>query len=161
MLTQAELKLLLSYDQITGVFTWIAPASRRIFVGMRAGATSNWGYIIIGIRGKRYRANRLAWLYMKGEWPDGLVDHKNLDKSDNAWINLRLASKAENGFNSKAPITNTTGFKGVYKSGGGFRAQLRVNGTHTHLGCFERAEDAYVVYCEAVERHRGEFGRTA
>lgn len=161
MITQKQLKTFLEYDPLTGIFTWIKPTSRRVSIGQKVTCQSNWGYVHIGLLGKRHKAHRLAWLYMTGEWPEDGIDHRNGIRNDNRWLNLRPASKAQNGFNSKTPVTNTTGFKGVYRSGKRFRAQLKINGSHTHLGCFGSPEEAYSIYCAAVEQHRGEFGRTA
>ena len=83
MITQARLKELLTYDPETGYFT------RNVNVkganaGERAGTITAKGYIAIGIDRKHYLAHRLAFLYMTGEWPKELVDHKDTIK-----INLK------------------------------------------------------------------------
>ena len=50
--------------------------------GTFAGGDSSNGYWHIRIDGKGYLGHRLAWLYMHGHFRDGLLDHKNRDKSD-------------------------------------------------------------------------------
>jgi HNH endonuclease len=49
-----------------------------------------------------YRAGRLAWLYMTGEWPKNQIDHINRDKADNRFCNLRDVTQTEN-MRNKAP----------------------------------------------------------
>ena len=89
MLTQSELKSLLHYDPETGLFTWIAPLSNRVQVGDVCSTVAPIGYILIGVRGQKLYAHRLAWLYMTGEWPENQIDHINCVKTDNRWANLR------------------------------------------------------------------------
>lgn len=48
------------------------------------------------IHGYHYKASRLAWLYMTGEWPKYEMDHINHVKDDNRWVNLRDVTPAEN-----------------------------------------------------------------
>ena len=61
-----------------------------------------------------YYEQRLALLYMTGEWPSEEMDHRSLDKADNRWRNIRRASHSQNKFNRPKLSTNTSGYKGVY-----------------------------------------------
>ena len=58
------MKALLSYDCETGVFSRIASRNKARWVGKKAGCTMQTGYQMIWVMGKRYLANRLAWLRM-------------------------------------------------------------------------------------------------
>lgn len=91
-LTQKELKELLDYDPNTGIFTWKTPTSKRIKKGTRAGNDSH-GTISITINKKHYRANRLAWLYMTGEWPTNDIKAVNGISDDIRWANLKLGTR--------------------------------------------------------------------
>lgn len=100
-LTAEKLRHILHYDPETGVFTWMVSPRRRTKVGDEAGNRDYHGYVNITHEGTRYRAHRLAWLYMTGEWPADLVDHKDQNRSNNRWLNLRPATKAQNGQNTR------------------------------------------------------------
>jgi hypothetical protein len=69
ILTQERLKEVLNYDPETGIFTR-AVKRHKYPAGEKAGTVEFNGYIVIRISGKTYKAHRLAWLYVYGEWPD-------------------------------------------------------------------------------------------
>ena len=50
----------------------------------------------------------------------------------------------------KLSSTNTTGYRGVYKKGERFVAQIAVNKKETHLGTFDTPKEAAVAYDRAV-----------
>jgi hypothetical protein len=115
MLTQSRLKEILKYSPDTGEFVHLVQkkGGRGIKPGDVAGDFCSYGYRRIGIDGKRYRACRLAWLYMTGEWPEKHVDHVNGIRSDDRWENLRSASIRQNAFNRGVSQRNSVGIKGV------------------------------------------------
>lgn len=111
-LTFDRLRELLYYCHETGTFTWLQTRQRSP-EGSLAGHTNKVGYCVIGIDGKYYKAHRLAFLYMTGEWPKKQVDHINRNKSDNRWSNLRDVSNKDNQRNSGPRKTSKTGITGV------------------------------------------------
>lgn len=114
--TAEQVRSLLSYDPLTGIFTWKVRMSPKAPAGGEAGTTLEDGYIAIRIEGKGYKAHILAVLIMTGEWPiDGVdVDHEDRVRSNNRWKNLRQLTKAENLQNHGGPNKNsTTGIRGV------------------------------------------------
>lgn len=152
-----QLKRSLSYNQDTGVFTWSSLLKTKTS-GKKAGSLTKDG-ITIGLNYKNYRAHRLAFLYMTGEIPFQ-VDHINLDKTDNRWVNLRSATHAENNRNKKLNGKNKVGMKGVAIShclSKPFRAWIKVAGKSIHLGYYKRPEDAHAAYRKAAELHFDEF----
>jgi len=161
-LTQEQLKQLLHYDPETGVFTWRVDRTGTAKAGMEAGSVHVRGNVRISVNKRYYRANRLAWLYMTGEWPTVEVDHKDTDQTNNRWANLRLATRGQNACNRKAQKNNTSGFKGVslYKPTGRWLAQIRIKGQHRHLGYHATPEEAHAAYCKASKELHGEFGNT-
>jgi HNH endonuclease/AP2 domain len=88
-----------------------------------------------------------------------IVDHINGDVTDNRKCNLRLANKHENVRNSKPPITNKSGYKGVSlrKESGKWRAQIRVDGRPVNLGHFDNEHDAARMYNFWASDIYGEF----
>lgn len=102
------------------------------------------GHLSVLILGRRYYAHRLIWLWMTGEWPDGEIDHKNRDPSDNRWTNLRVVTHRQNTRNGPLLRSNTSGHVGIYirKSDGAFLAQISIDGKHHHLGVFGTMDEA-------------------
>jgi hypothetical protein len=164
-LTQERLKELLSYDPLTGVFIWRIDRGGKK-AGDIAGCKKRT-YILISVDDRVYRAHLLAWLYMTGEWPDRFVDHHDLDKHNNAWINLRRATKSQNMANVGLIKSNASGFKGVshYRAGERYgkpwQASIGKDGRSRHLGHFATKEEAHAAYVCAAESLFGEFARAA
>ena len=158
MITQDELKELLHYDPETGDFMWLVSIADHIKVGKIAGTLHKAGYIQIKIYKRCYLAHRLAWLYMTGSFVEE-IDHKDRNKSNNKWTNLRKASSSQNHHNCDKQINNTSGYKGVHfrKDRNTWVALIRHDGQRTYLGSFKKKEDAAQVYNEAEKKYFGEF----
>lgn len=157
-LTADQVREILSYNPETGIFRWKVSKGRRVRVGDQAGCCYT-GYVIIRLNGWNYRAHRLAYLVMTGNWPTMALDHRNRDRLDNRWSNLRLATDSQNAANSVGMGNkNALGLKGVRKHrDGGFYASIRVNKRAIHLGRFLNPEAAHDAYKAAAERYFGEF----
>jgi len=164
-LSAAELREVLDYDHKTGVFTWkVRRGKGRVLPGQVAGCThSRRGAVdcIIGYNGKLYQAHRLAWLHFYGQWPKGVLDHINGDRSDNSIENLRECSQRQNLANVGLRANNTSGAKGVYfdKARDKWAARIRKDGRKIMLGRFETKEEAANAYRQAAVREYGEFAR--
>lgn len=158
LITQEELKRQLLYDPQTGVFIWLVPIS-NIRAGDVAGSIDHEGYRIISINSKRYRANRLAWFYVHGVWPEGEIDHKSRNKGEDRIDNLRPATTSQNQCNRGKQRNNTSGHKGVnwHKPTKKWEAKLNVKGTKIHLGYFANLEVAAKTYADAALKYHGEF----
>lgn len=158
-ITQKELKETLNYDPETGSFTWIKSKSKKIKLGDRAGSYDHYGYVTIKINKENYKAHRLAYLYMNGEFPEKHIDHINGNPSDNSFSNIRSANNFENQRNRKLQKNNKSGYKGVCwsKRDGVWITHIRINGKHTYLGTFSDKELAHKAYCEAAKENYKEF----
>jgi len=172
-LTAAQLRSVVHYDPETGLFTWRptidhwraglpAGTQSKKYVVLGIGTTSRseqLRYYVLGVRKRVYRAHRLAWLYVYGEWPDGEIDHINLNGLDNRIANLRLATPTQNSCNRGLRKDNTSGIKGVSwnKRDRKWLAHITVNGKQHHLGVFDTKAEAKAVRDEAAARMHGEF----
>lgn len=149
-ITAEELRSLLVYDPETGVFTAKVSITRNRRAGEIVGYVAASGYIVISRRGKNYMGHRLAWLYVYGEWPRGVIDHINHDITDNRIANLRDVTRAENNCNRISPAShNSLGVLGVRRNLHRFTAKLSVGGKEIHLGSFETKETAHQAYMSA------------
>jgi hypothetical protein len=122
-----------------------------------AGGPDAYGYVQISLAGKRWKAHRLAFLYMTGFVPSSDVDHINRDKADNRWANLRPAGRAQNMANMGARRTSKSGIRGVCYTTRGWKAQIKVAGRNRHIGYFGSAEAAGAAYSRAAAEAFGEF----
>lgn len=162
MITQERLQDVLSYDARTGAFEWRSKISKKVVVGSAAGAMNASGYIVIGIGGKIYYAHRLAFIYMTGNAPE-IIDHKDGDRANNSWSNLREATSQQNVLNAKLAVNNTSGFKGVswHRGAGKWSAYIILNERKRHLGLFDNPEHAHDAYLAAARHAQPEFARAS
>ena len=112
-LSQTELHELLDYDPLTGEFTYLKNVGSRAVKGKKAGYHSVGSYIFIRIKGYRYRAHILAWLYVYGEFPKFELDHIDCNKHNNRIDNLRQVTRCENKWNVGLSKSNTSGYKNI------------------------------------------------
>lgn len=156
-LTQDILKELLTYNPITGVFTWLVNIGAAR-VGGHPGIINSKGYLTTFINKKHYSMHRLAFLYMTGSIPE-FVDHINGIRDDNRWENLRPANIKQNGWNRKINSNNKSGYKGVHfqKCSGKWVGQVRVGDKKVRVGTFNSAEEAAKEVMLAREKYHGEF----
>lgn len=145
-LTAEALRSRLAYDETSGLFTRVTTTNARHRIGGLAGTLHSKGYWVIGIDGKNYKAHRLAWLYVHGEWPAGEIDHINGDKRDNRIANLRVATRSENTTNRfRARSDNRLGVLGVTQIGNRYIARFK----DRYLGIFKTIDEAHSAYMAA------------
>lgn len=157
IITQAELWQFLDYDPETGEFTNLVQRGQRSPVGGIAGYHDKDGYTIIQICGQKYRAGRLAWFYMTGEWPIE-VDHEDGVYDNDSWDNLREATRSQNVTNSARPV-GISGLRGVKfdPKTSTWRARIAFGYQRKWLGPFDMAEEASAAYLAAAEEVHGKF----
>jgi hypothetical protein len=158
-LSADRLREMLDYDPLTGIFRWKKrQRNNTCNVGQVAGTTpNNQGYCRVALDGRQYRAHRLAWLHVYGEWPAQDIDHIDRNRANNAIANLRDVSNRRNSWNTGTRSTNKTGLAGTYGPTrySKYIAQISHAGRRIYLGTFETPQEAHAAYCEAVARHRG------
>lgn len=158
MPSQGRVRELLDYNADTGMFCWRLSVGSRARIGAHAGSVAKNGYRSIRVDGTLYYAHRLAFVWMNGDCPNQ-IDHKDRNRSNNAWNNLRAANHSQNQANQKISRKNTSGAKGVswLKVDKKWRAYITVNGVKKHLGRFDNRSEAIAAYAEAASEKFGCF----
>lgn len=144
MITQERLKRVYHYNPSTGIFKRREGAQRTGRVVKPEGSTTR--YLLICVDGKEYRAHRLSWLYMYGEWPRKQIDHIDGDGLNNAIVNLRDVTPLENCRNRPKSKANNTGIVGVFwnSNKNAYVAKIMVGGRHIHL---KQTKDKFEAVC--------------
>jgi hypothetical protein len=152
-LTQAQLKHLYFYEPETGAFVHKETNKIQWQVDER-------GYVRIRINKKRYRAHRLAFLYMTGQMPKN-IDHINGKGADNRWVNLRECTQAQNCRNRKVSIDTKSGIKNViwHEESKRWKVVICCNGKQYDYGFFYDLDIAELVAIGARVKYHGEFAR--
>ena len=139
-----ELIQIIDYDSLTGLFTWGEGRPKGRLLGAIAGSIEPKGYRQIRIKGKLYRAHRLAWFYVNMEWAEQ-IDHRDRVKDNNKIKNLRNVDNKRNHMNMPLRANNTSGFNGVsiFSGTNKFRAYITVENRQLSLGLFDTPEEAH------------------
>jgi hypothetical protein len=140
-LSAAEVRRILIYVPETGAFYWREKTAQCVKPSTTAGSTDKTGRRVIQIKGSLYKAARLAWVYMTGEWPKELIDHINRNPGDDRWVNLRDASYQQNARNTAHKLS-ASGARGVYRRGSRWRATFYHNRQKFTVGTFDTREEA-------------------
>jgi len=147
------------YDPDTGHLVWKIQKS-GVRCDSRAGSKGygNKDYERVMVHGTYFPVHRVAWFLMTGEWPDGPIDHKDGNRLNNKWENLRKATYSENSHNCDRSSWNSLGFPGVQRSGRKFMAMIRTEGNpKKYLGTFNTPEEAHQAYLEAKKKALGDI----
>lgn len=141
--SQARIKELLDYDPETGIFRWKHSRGPN-----KANEVAGWkhytGYLYIGFDNQQFKAHRLAWVFIHGCPPAGMLDHIDRDIRNNRISNLREASEQQNNQNKRPYRNSRTGVKGIGWSAQSrkWRARIQANGRVHSLGLFSSFEEA-------------------
>lgn len=149
-----ELRKKFFYDEASGKL-YRAP--------VEVGCSGKDGRKTLNINNRHYQLHRVIWAVHHGEWPDQFIDHIDGDPSNNKIENLRLSTPSENQQNRKIQSNNRSGYKGVSVHSDNrerpYRASIMVKGERINLGMFHTPQEAHQVYCEAANKHHGEYAR--
>jgi hypothetical protein len=118
-------------------------------------------YLMLGIDYKVYLLHRVMYaMHHRKDPGDMEIDHIDGDTSNNRADNLRLATRAQNGQNTRR---RRKGLKGAYLSFKGqnkpWMSTINREGVRHYLGSFYTEKEAHEAYITASAIHHGEFGR--
>jgi hypothetical protein len=141
--TKTELAALFYYDAENGCLVWKkcehkSKSWNTSWAFKPAGGLTVYGYVHIGIDSSRYMAHRLIWIFHNGPITGGYeIDHIDGNRANNKISNLRLATSAQNNF-------NTMRGHGVHfdKGSGKWRAMISVENKSRHIGLYETKAEA-------------------
>ena len=143
-LTQGKVTIVdaADYDAVMAAGPWYAQQSGRTWYARRS---IGWG--------DDY-TKQMLHSFLTG-YP--MADHRDLDGLNNRRSNLRPASSVENRRNMRRHRDNTSGFKGVTRTGSRWRARIKVNDRRLCLGTFDTAEEAARAYDAAAVASYADF----
>ncbi len=135
-----------SYSKKTGKLFWRSSDHTNAKIGRELG-TPHYitGYLFMCFKKDIYQVHRIIYCWVTGEDPAEFeVEHKNRNRVDNRFSNLRLATHSQNNCNTPLRKDNTSGHKGVSwsKSCRRWHAYITINQRRKTLGFFTSLEDA-------------------
>lgn len=159
----------LRYDPESGALIWRErpqthfPNLHRMrwwnsrFADELAGSPHVDGYIQLKVGGGTYLAHRIIWKLMTDEDPYNELDHKDRNRANNKWDNLRRATTHQNTMN-RTQWQSKSGIKGAYERvNGRWQSGISIYGEWKSLGTFDTAEEAHAAWRAAAAAHHGEF----
>lgn len=126
------------------------------YAGKEAGNLSDEGYLTVRLSGSSYKLHRIIWKLETGVEPPEVLDHKDRDRANNRWNNLRPSNDSANQMN-KAGWGNTCDQIGVRVRNGRWQARIHKNGTSYDLGWFASQAEATTAYKAKAAELYGEF----
>ena len=131
-------------------------------LGSEVGNLDPSGYLRTKVLGHRVTVHAIIWCWMTGEWPTSIIDHKDRDRANNRWDNLREASQRENHYNTVQASQSKTGYRGVRHRtdtprSRPYQAVIRTPTGRKVLGDFATPEEASAVYEAYAKKLQGSF----
>lgn len=157
-ITWKRLNEALAIDPVAGTCHWREPNKNchSVEIGVAAGSMNGRGRHHISVDGRRYYRSVLVWFFVKKRWPRRMVDHRDGDKLNDIFDNLREATASQNQQNNRRR-KGVSGVKGVSPKGEKFVARITLNQKTKNLGCFRSKEEAAAAYATAATEMFGDF----
>ncbi len=157
-LTADRLREVLSYDTETGVLRWRISRYKARAGAVAGDVSHKSGYRALRIDYRRYLAHRVAWFYVYGVWPDGEVDHIDGNTDNNSIGNLRVVTRQQNIWNTRAVRSDSKlGIRNIFRRGNGYRVQILKGRERLYLKQFKTLEKAIAMRDAQLAALRGAF----
>lgn len=129
-----------------------------------AGSRKGEYYPAICIKGKTYYIHRLLYSVFIGEIGNKFVDHIDGNKSNNSLDNLRLATRSQNGANSKKRKNTLFPWRGIDRrvlpcGKTVYRSKIQKNGRGYTSRGFDTPEEAAFNYNMRARALHGKFAK--
>lgn len=166
--TAAYLRACFDYDPTTGVLRWKERPRKHFethhgwitfnakYPGTIAGTANRFGHLSVLIGHCPYLAHRVIWKLMTGRKPPASIDHIDGDPANNAWSNLRRATRQKQRWNARAQ-KSISGYRCVYRNKKKWQALIRLNGRNHSCGYFDTPEEASAAVEAFARDLHGEF----
>ena len=140
------------YKPLTGeLVNKTAAVTRPDLFNKRADFPGAQKYRCVHWKGSMLYAHRVIWAWVYGDSQVPQLDHKNENKQDNRWGNLRPATQSQNMSNRKAT-------KGVYQvPSGRYQSKIVKDYKVYRLGTYDTEAEARAAYEKASLELHGEF----
>ena len=154
--SQEKLKRLFAYNEDTGDVTRLIQCG-KMKPGSLVGSKTHFGYTQTKVDNNNYFLHRIIWKLVYGKDPDGVIDHIDGNKRNNAISNLRDVSIATNNEHQRnINRKSKSGVFGAVQRGDKYAAMIVLDGVQKYLGTFKTADEAHQVYLNAKRMfHRG------
>jgi len=124
---------------------------RKGWISVENKANTAKGYCSVSYQGSQIRYHRIVYILVNGDILDStlVIDHLDGNKLNNAIDNLRLCKHRDNLLNKSKH--RTTNIRGCYyhKKAKKWGARIQIGSKRVHLGLYETAELAMVIYLKA------------
>ena len=117
-------------------------------------ATNTGGYAQVKVNGRGVPVHRVVYEYHNGSIPEGHdIDHICWNRACVNINHLRLATRGENCQNRQYPLAGQSKYRGVYRNGNGWAAQVKKNGKIVFSKTFKAELDAAIAAEKARVKH--------
>lgn len=140
----------INYDRENGKLYWNKSGSGRK-LHKSIGTTTKQGYLQTTIKGVQLKVHHIVWFIETGKWPLEQIDHKDKDKSNNRFLNLREGNSVNQ--HNRSIRVGKSGLPGAYKVNKKkpWRSTIKINGKTKSLGLFNTKEEANAAYMKVKE----------
>lgn len=147
----------IKFNPNDGTFTYLYKSSNQNIGHTTKGIDHGNGYLIVSVKGKKYKAHRLAFYLSYRYWPEQ-VDHSNGIKNDNRLVNLREVDNQKNQWNAEGRDSKS-GYKNVYWREQRKKWQVKIPTLSgiKYIGSFDTVEEANAAAIAARKKYQEEY----